>query len=80
MLTPHPQILPRDPADRSVAPWAYLRDLSCLSCPGWPINKVLELAPARWTTTRQDPQLQQQLDANIFRGATLLPNALHAAV
>jgi hypothetical protein len=27
-----------------IEPWAYLRDLFCL-LPGWPVSKVLELAP-----------------------------------
>jgi transposase len=64
-----------------IEPWAYLRDLFCL-LPGWPVSRVLELAPASWATTLQDPQVQQRLDANIFRRATLLPappNAQHAA-
>ncbi len=43
------------------------------------LPRVLELAPARWATTLEQSQVQQQLDANIFRRATLLPNALHAA-
>jgi len=59
-------------AMHSIEPWAYLRDLFCL-LPGWPISRVLELAPASWVTTLQDSQVTQQLEANIFRRATLLP-------
>lgn len=61
-----------------IEPWAYLRDLFCL-LPGWPVSRVLELAPASWASTLQDPQVQQRLDANIFRRATLLPAAQPAA-
>jgi transposase len=60
-----------------IEPWAYLRDLFCL-LPGWPVSRVLELAPASWRTTIQDPEVTQRLEANIFRRATLLP-APHAA-
>jgi transposase len=54
-----------------IEPWTYLRDLFCL-LPGWPIKKVLELAPANWPTTLQQPRVQDALAANIFRRATLL--------
>jgi transposase len=54
-----------------IEPWAYLRDLFCL-LPGWPIKKVLELAPVNWPTTLQQPSVQEQLAANIFRRVTLL--------
>jgi transposase len=57
-----------------IEPWAYLRDLFCL-LPGWPITKVLELAPANWASTLQQPATQATLDANIFRRATLFPTA-----
>ncbi len=54
-----------------IEPWAYLRDLFCL-LPGWPITRVLELAPASWQTTLAQPAVQEKLGANIFRGVTLL--------
>jgi len=59
-------------------PWAYLRDLFCL-LPSWPAHRVLELAPVSWAVTLQDPQVQQRLEANLFRRATLLPTPEHAA-
>jgi hypothetical protein len=55
-----------------------LRDLFCL-LPSWPISRVLDLAPASWGTTLQDPQVTQRLEANIFRRATLLPVPQRAA-
>jgi hypothetical protein len=61
-----------------IEPWAYLRDLFCL-LPQWPIHKVLDLAPANWQPTLADPAVQQKLEANIFRRATLLPAADAAA-
>jgi transposase len=65
-------------AMHKLEPWAYLRDLLCL-LPSWPAHRVLELAPASWTVTMQDPPVQQRLEANIFRRATLLPAPEHAA-
>jgi len=65
-------------AMRKIEPWAYLRDLFCL-LPSWPVNRVLELAPANWTTTLSDPAVQQRLAANIFRRATLVPQHQVAA-
>jgi transposase len=53
-----------------IEPWAYLRDLFCL-LPGWPITKVLALAPVNWPATRQQPGVQDKLAANIFRTVTL---------
>lgn len=53
-----------------IEPWAYLRDLFCL-LPGWPITKVLDLAPANWPTTLQQSSVQDKLAANIFRAVTL---------
>ena len=47
-------------------PYAYLRDLLCL-LPSWPINKMLELAPANWRVTLERPEVQQRLEANVFR-------------
>jgi len=54
----------------SVEPWAYLRDLLCL-LPSWPISRVLELAPVNWRQTREQPDTQQRLAANVFRRAVL---------
>ena len=54
-----------------IEPWAYLRDLFCL-LPGWPITKVLDLAPVNWPVTLQWSNVQDQLAANIFRRVTLL--------
>lgn len=68
-------------AMHKIEPWAYLRDLFCL-LPSWPVSRVLELAPAHWTTLLQNPEVQERLERNIFRRATLLPataNAQHAA-
>ena len=53
-----------------IEPWAYLRDLFCL-LPSWPVRRVLELAPAYWKQTLENQAAQQQLDANVFRRATL---------
>ena len=51
-------------------PLGYLRDLLCL-LPGWPKSKVLELAPANWTTTTTALQVRERLQANIYRQAAL---------
>ena len=51
-------------------PWAYLRDLFCL-LPSWPAKRVLELAPAYWQSTLEQPAVQQRLAANFYRNATL---------
>jgi transposase len=53
-----------------VEPWAYLRDLFCL-LPGWPVSRVLELAPVNWRKTREQDDAQQRLAANVFRRAVL---------
>ncbi len=53
-----------------IEPWGYLRDLLCL-LPGWPKNRVLELAPAYWEKTVQDENAQQRLAANVFRQVTM---------
>jgi transposase len=53
-----------------IEPWAYLRDLFCL-LPGWPVRRVLELAPINWKKTLEDADTQQRLDANVFRRASL---------
>ena len=49
-----------------IEPWGYLRDLFCL-LPSWSNKRVLELAPAYWSRTRRDPQVQQRLEANVYR-------------
>jgi len=51
-------------------PLGYLRDLLCL-LPGWPVQRVLELAPANWRTTVQRAEIRTALDANVFRQAAL---------
>ena len=53
-----------------IEPIGYLRDLLCL-IPSWPQQQVLELAPAYWSTTIARPDVQQHLDANVFRQAAL---------
>ena len=54
-----------------IEPWSYLRDLLCL-LPSWPQRRVLDLAPARWQTTREEPDAQRLLGDNVFRRATLV--------
>lgn len=54
----------------SIEPLGYLRDLLCLM-PSWPVQQVLELAPAYWSKTIARPDVQQQLEANVFRQAAL---------
>jgi transposase len=49
-----------------IEPCSYLRDLFCL-LPGWPASRVLELAPAYWKQTLEQPHTQQRLVANPFR-------------
>jgi transposase len=51
-------------------PLGYLRDMLCL-LPGWPVHRVLELAPANWTATVHRPEVRAALDANVFRQAAL---------
>jgi hypothetical protein len=51
-------------------PWAYLRHLFCL-LPGWPVARVLELAPVYWRKTREQEDAQQRLAANVFRRPVL---------
>ena len=58
-------------AMHGIEPWAYLRDLLCL-LPGWPIKRVLELAPVNWEATLKAPAVQEKLAANIFRSSTLV--------
>jgi transposase len=51
-------------------PYAYLRDLFCL-LPSWPRNAVLDLAPAYFNQTLQREDVQQRLNANVFRRINL---------
>jgi transposase len=55
-----------------IEPLAYLRDLLCL-IPGWPRHRLLELAPAYWKQTLDQPETQQKLAANVFRRVLLSP-------
>ena len=57
-----------------IEPCCYLRDLFCL-IPSWPNSRVLELAPAHWRQTVHRPEVQQRLEANIYRRASLAPVA-----
>jgi transposase len=63
----------------AIEPWSYLRDVFCL-IPGWPLRRVLELAPASWRQTAACSHTHQLLDANIYRRASLgtgeIPTAL----
>jgi hypothetical protein len=43
------------------------------NAPSWPRSRVLELAPVRWRQTVARPDVQQRLDVNIYRRATLAP-------
>lgn len=49
-----------------------MRDLLCL-LPRWPRSRALELAPAHWRKTIEEPDVQQRLAANPFRAITLRP-------
>ena len=53
-----------------IEPLGYLRDLLCL-LPSWPVQRVLELAPASWPTTIDRPDVKQTLELNVFRQAAL---------
>ena len=53
-------------------PVGYLRDLFIL-LPSWPRSRVLELAPAYWKQTLEQPEAQQKLAANVFRRVLLSP-------
>ncbi|XXY95652.1 transposase [Sorangium sp. So ce296] len=41
-------------------PWAYLRDVLTL-LPGWPRDRVLELAPKSWKQTLENTDARQRL-------------------
>jgi transposase len=51
-------------------PWSYLRDLLCL-LPGWSNKRLLELAPASWRHTLEQPDTQERLAANVYRKVAL---------
>jgi transposase len=57
-----------------IEPLGYLRDLLCL-LPSWPRQRLLELAPAYWKQTLQQPETQQKLAANVFRRVLLSPSS-----
>lgn len=45
-----------------VEPWSYLRDILYL-LPGWPVHRLLELAPAYWKQTVAREDVRALLDA-----------------
>lgn len=51
-------------------PLGYIRDLLCL-LPDWPVSKVLELAPANWSSTFARSDVQDSLLGNVFRQVAL---------
>ena len=53
-----------------IEPLGYLRDLFCL-LPSWSNKRVLELAPAYWTTTLAGEETQRKLAANVYRQISL---------
>ncbi len=53
-----------------IEPVGYLRDLLIL-IRGWPPGRMLELAPAYWKKTLEQPEAQQKLLANVFRRVVL---------
>lgn len=53
-----------------IEPLGYLRDLFIL-LPSWPRHRVLDLAPAYWRQTLEQPETQQKLLANVFRQVVL---------
>lgn len=55
-----------------VVPWTYLRDVLCLLSVGWPVHRILELAPLSWSKTIADGDVQRLLAANPYRALTLL--------
>ena len=56
----------------SVEPHGYLRDLFCL-IRTWPRDRLLELAPAYWQKTLEQPETQDKLAANVFRRVVISP-------
>jgi transposase len=61
-----------------IEPLGYLRDLFCL-LPGWPVRRVLELAPAYWQQTLQQQDAQERLAANVYRQVSLGALSEHRA-
>jgi transposase len=63
-------------------PSSYMLDLLCLF-PSWPVNRILELAPAYWTQTLKRPEVQKRLDEHPLRRIALdlepLPQQLPSA-
>jgi transposase len=55
-----------------IEPHGYLRDLFCL-IRSWRAERLLELAPAYWQETLEQPEAQQKLAANVFRRVVLSP-------
>jgi transposase len=55
-----------------IEPHGYIRDLLCL-IRTWPAERLLELAPAYWNQTLEQPETQQKLAANVFRRIALSP-------
>jgi transposase len=55
-----------------IEPHGYLRDLFCL-IRSWPAERLLELAPAYWQKTLEQPEAQQKLASNVFRRVVLSP-------
>jgi transposase len=55
-----------------IEPWAYLRDVLTL-LPGWPDDKVVELAPKYWKETRARPDTEQRLEALRLVGRSTRP-------
>jgi len=53
-----------------IEPQGYIRDLLCL-IRTWPSDRLLDLAPANWQQTLEQPETQQKLAANVFRRAVL---------
>jgi hypothetical protein len=49
-----------------ILPWPYLRDIFCL-LPRWPVQRVLDLAPAYWSKTAAREDVQRTLAANVLR-------------
>ena len=54
----------------NIEPLAYLRDLFIL-LPNWPSHRVLQLAPAYWKQTLEQPDTQRLLENNVFRRVSL---------
>ena len=57
-----------------IEPHGYLRDLLCL-IRTWPPDRLLDLAPANWKQTLEQPETQEKLLANVFRRVVLSPPA-----